>query len=230
MNGKYLISASAILGLSIALSGYFVKQGMSNYTDFNRYVSVKGLAEKTIKADQAVWQLNISFTADNPVAVYQGIEASQNAIQFFLTEQGFAIANISRQPISINDNSAFNQNTAARYTGYTSMVINSRDVDRVNTSSQQMNTLAAKNISLSSSTITYSFTQLNDIKPIMLDAATSNAENAAQAFAKNSHSQLAGIRNASQGQFTISDDNNSGISSIMKNVRVVTSVEYFLKN
>jgi len=64
----------------------------------------------------------------------------------------------------------------------------------------------------------------------MLDEATSNAEAAAQAFAKNSHSQLAGIRNASQGQITISDDNNSGMSSIMKNVRVVTSVEYFLKN
>lgn len=230
MKNTYIIPASLILGIGIAMSGYFIKQGMIEHTAFNRYVSVKGLAEQTVKADQVVWQLNISFTADAPNTVYQGIETSQHTIQAFLIEQGFTAESITRQPISINDNSAYNQRSGSRYTGYTNMIISCSDVDRVNNASQRMNSLAAKNIALSGSTLTYSFTQLNSIKPTMLDEATTNAEAAAQAFAKNSHSQLAGIRNASQGQFTISDDNNSGMSSMIKKVRVVTSVEYFLKN
>jgi hypothetical protein len=53
----------------------------------------------------------------------------------------------------------------------------------------------------------------------------------AGSFARNSQSKLGTIRSASQGLFTISDVNgqNSGNSSVLKKVRMVTSVEYYLK-
>jgi len=230
MKEPYILVASFILSLSIAASGYFIEQGLESRNYFNRYVSVKGLAEQPVKSDQAIWQLTIAYNANDLSEVYTGIANGQEAIKAFWVNQGFSAADVNLQPTSVNDNSTYNANHGLRYTAQTTLILTSTDVDKISAASQQMNILASKNILLNGSSITYSFTQLNNIKPQMLDEATSNAETAAQAFSKNSHSHLNGIRNASQGQFTISDDNNSGMSSITKKVRVVTSVEYFLKD
>ena len=74
----------------------------------------------------------------------------------------------------------------------------------------------------------YSFTGLNDIKPQMIEEATRNARAAAMKFAQDSGSKLGKIKNASQGQFTISDRDEN--TPYIKNVRVVTTVNYYLKD
>ena len=65
------------------------------------------------------------------------------------------------------------------------------------------------------------------MKPEMIEEATRNARAAAEKFAKDSDSSLGKIRNASQGQFSITnrDDNTPYI----KTVRVVTTINYYLK-
>src|ERR1700746_712899 len=87
----------------------------------------------------------------------------------------------------------------------------------------------------------YKFTALNSIKPDRITEATRNARAAADRFAADSGSKVGSIRQANQGVFSISaaDEGggagepgdagvSSGDSSVMKNVRVVTSVEYYL--
>ena len=60
----------------------------------------------------------------------------------------------------------------------------------------------------------------------MIEEATINARAVAQKFADDSHSRLGGIRQASQGQFSIETDNNQ---PWLKHVRVVTTIDYYLK-
>ena len=74
----------------------------------------------------------------------------------------------------------------------------------------------------------YSFTGLNDIKPTMIEEATINARQAAEKFAKDSNSKLGKIKNATQGQFSVSDRDSN--TPYIKNVRVVTNVVYYLKD
>ena len=80
---------------------------------------------------------------------------------------------------------------------------------------------------------TFVFTRLNELKPPMLDSATARARVAAQQFARNSQSNVGGIRQANQGIFEILPrDQAQGISEssqIVKTVRVVSTVEYFLR-
>ena len=68
----------------------------------------------------------------------------------------------------------------------------------------------------------------NDIKPEMIEEATANAREAAQKFAKDCDSRLGKIKTASQGQFTITDRDSN--TPYIKNVRVVTSVVYYLND
>jgi hypothetical protein len=74
----------------------------------------------------------------------------------------------------------------------------------------------------------YLFTRLNEVKPAMIEEATTKAREVAQKFAQDSNSRLGKIKQASQGQFTISprDKNNPHI----KQVRVVSTIEYYLSD
>jgi uncharacterized protein len=87
--------------------------------------------------------------------------------------------------------------------------------------------------------LTYKFTGLNSIKPDMITEATRNARAAANRFASDSGSKVGSIRQANQGVFSIlpadqasesgeGGGNFAGDSSLMKTVRVVTSVQYYL--
>ena len=51
----------------------------------------------------------------------------------------------------------------------------------------------------------YEYTDLNKVKPQMIEEATKNAREAAEKFAKDSGSNLGKIRQANQGQFSIND-------------------------
>ncbi len=138
------------------------------------------------------------------------------------------------QPISITDTQTYgssSENTQAkRYVANAGITVNSNNVANVRLVIQQTGSLVQSGVVLTSSSVNYVFNGLNHIKPTMLDEATANARLAADAFARNSHSQLGEIRSASQGLFTINDTNNqNGNSSITKKVRVVTSVQYLLK-
>jgi len=74
--------------------------------------------------------------------------------------------------------------------------------------------------------VEYLFTRLNEVKPEMIQEATTKAREVALKFAQDSKSQLGKIKRASQGSFSISprDKNNPHI----KKVRVVSTVEYYL--
>ena len=74
----------------------------------------------------------------------------------------------------------------------------------------------------------FDYTRLNDIKPALIAEATAAARESAVQFAKDSGSKLGGIRNANQGVVSISDRDQS--SPQVKKVRVVTTVEYFLRD
>jgi uncharacterized protein len=91
--------------------------------------------------------------------------------------------------------------------------------------------------------LAYKFSGLNSVKPDMITEATRNARAAANRFALDSGSKVGSIRQANQGVFSIlpaeqgsdtgepgefSAGNSSADSSLMKIVRVVTTVEYYL--
>ena len=74
----------------------------------------------------------------------------------------------------------------------------------------------------------YLFTRLNEIKPEMIEAATKEARKVAEKFAEDSNSELGKIKTASQGLFSISDRDRN--NPHIKNVRVVSTIEYYLSD
>ena len=214
----------------------------------DRYVTVKGLVERTVKSDLAIWPLSYKEAGDDLASVYARTEADKKSILQFLEQQGIQPPEIEEGLIRVVDTQAveYGGNTRAphRYIVEQQITVRTSRVDQVAAAAQKTMQLLQKGIVLNSNVgqgLIYKFNGLNQIKPDMITEATRNARAAADRFASDSGSKVGSIRQANQGVFSIlpagggSAPEGSGEgyygsdSSIMKTVRVVTSVQYYLE-
>jgi hypothetical protein len=230
---KSKIPSAIILSLGLGFAGYFVGQGFLGSKLHSQSVEVKGLAERTVKSDEAVWTINFKFVNNDLSQLYEGVSKSQAEAKKFLLAEGFKEQEIFMNPISVVDNQSvgYNQNQdIPRFSADSGITLSTQNVDLVASALQKTGSLVKQGVVVTSSNATFRFTNLNDIKRPMLEEATQNARNVAESFAKDSQTTLGNIRHASQGLFTISDANSNYDSgySLMKKVRVVSTIEYQL--
>lgn len=230
-----LIWPAIIIAFGIGVAGFFIYLGIKYFKNYERSVAVKGLSEKIVKSDLASWNINFSVSGDELKDVYREISENQKTIKEFLRSKGFREDELQVGTLITNDN--WNNNydgrvqNQQRYLITGNIILTTKNVDLVYKISQSSGELVDKGIVVTYSNINYFYTDIKEIKEEMLIEAIKNAKFAAEIFAKNSESEIIGIKNASQGIFNItSPDTLSGDSvTVEKKVRVVTSVDFFIK-
>jgi len=224
---------AALIAIGLSIAGITIGWAITHVKRIDRYVTVKGLAEHKVHANEAIWKIDFSYSSNTLGDLYDGIAKAQKTVNTFLLNKGFALQNLQIEPVTVVDNetNSYAQNAKMkRFKANASIVLLTDKVSDVVKSAQETSTLVQSGILIGTSTVRYLFTRLNQIKPTMLNGATLHAQKAAETFAKNSHSQLNGIRRATQGLFTIKNaDGSYGESDPLKKLRVVTTVEYFLR-
>jgi hypothetical protein len=229
-----------ILGLFLFLGlvslGYQLGSAAIDFKQLERSVTVKGLAEQEVMADIVIWPIQFIIADNDLQSLYKSIDEGTGKIKAFLNENGIEATDITFAAPAITDKSAqqwgSDNRAEFRYTATQTVTVYSKKVDQVRSVMNELSALGKQGIALVGnsydSQTEYIYTQLNDIKPQMIEEATRNAREAATKFAEDSQSVLGKIRQASQGQFSINprDKNNP---HIMK-VRVVSTVEYYLSD
>ena len=233
--GAARIFSALLIGVGLCAAGFFPGYYYYQTKMNSNYVTVKGLSEMPVRADLAVWDLKFVVTNNDLSLAQQEIAQKAQNIISFLKQQGFSDEEIIVESINTNDlmaNPYRNEGAAtSRYILNQTITVRSQKVDLVANSLGKTGDLIAQGIVFENqygTPVSYVFTKLNEIKPKMLEEATKNARAAAEKFAKDSDSSLGKIRNASQGQFSISDRDSN--TPYIKNIRVVTTVNYYLKN
>jgi len=237
-------SSSIILGVGIVLGGLLVGNGFARGRSTDRYVEVKGVSEREAKADLALWPLRIVASGNDLSAVQATLARNTSQIYAFLRRHGVDTAQVEIQNLEVTDayaNVYAGENRGpVRYVVTQTVMVRTTDVDVVVGASERVGELVSAGVVLSSGGMgygssgpTYLFTRLNDLKPAMIREATASARQAAAQFAADSRSRLGGIRQASQGVFVILPrDQAQGVSEGTqpnKTIRVVTTVQYYLK-
>lgn len=241
MNGTRWWLPALVLAVGIGFAGWAAGHGVLE-SRRDRYVTVKGLAERDVEADLALWPFQIVGASDDLSRAQADVQRSTRAVLTFLSKNGIDTAGVELQGLEVTDRLAVpygdpNQR-GMRYTIQQLMVVRSEDVAAVQAASQRVGELVDAGVLLRSGTgwgpvkPTFLFTRLNDLKPSMIAEATASAREAAAQFAKDSGSEVGGIRTASQGVFQILPrDQAPGINEAdqrNKTVRVVTTVQYYL--
>lgn len=229
----YYVEAS-ILAVAICVFGMLVQKSLSRFVDKERSVTVKGLSEREVPADKVIWPLVYKELGNDPSELYQRFEKKNSMVVAFLKKYGLSEKEITINPPQIKDRFAdsWSQTSISdRYVASSVIIVSSVQVELVREIMMQQTELMKAGIALVSeeygnNMVRYEFTGLNDVKPEMIEESTKNARMAAEKFAKDSDSELGKIRRATQGQFSIMD--RDGNTPHIKNVRVVSTVEYYI--
>jgi uncharacterized protein len=236
-----VVSAS-ILALGVLLGGGLIGSGFARGRSADRYVEVKGLAEREVVANLALWPLRYVATGEDLTATQAQIARETREVYTFLSRHGIDTTAVQLQALEVSDafaNRYQGERGGPRYIIQQTVMVRSDRPQVVMAASQKVSELVTAGVVLSSSGEfgiggpTFVFTLLNQLKPAMVAEATANARSAAQQFAADSKSSVGDIRQASQGVFVILPrDQAPGVNEgaqLQKTVRVVSTVQYFLK-
>lgn len=227
--GKFI--PSLLIALSIVILGLCLKSGIDNFTFRDREVTVRGLAERQVMANEVTWPITFNIAGDDLTTIYDNVSRTDSIIVRFLNSSGITRDEISVAPPSTY-NAAANQYGSStfkyKYSLESTVTVTTKKVDKVRELLGRQAELLKEGVAFSNSYINYRYTDLNAIKPAMIEEATKNARLAADKFAADSHSKVGKIKTASQGQFTIDDSDSS--TPWLKNVRVVSTIVYYIED
>lgn len=231
--------AALILALGIASAGAFLGDSLIKSRSADDTVTVRGLAERDVEADLAVWPMAVTAAGESLADVQADVDRQIGEVKAFLIAKGFDEGEIAVGRLRLEDRVAqswgADKPSGGRYLLEQSIKVRSNNVNLVAKVTRETGELVRKNVALTGYTgASYVFTRLNVIKPDMLEQSTKNAREAAIKFAEHSGAKLGRIRTASQGLFEIlprddiADERES--EQIFKRVRVVSTVTYELGN
>ncbi len=236
-NNRYVVE-SALLGAflfaGVLGAAYLLANSIVDIKQMERTVEVKGLSEREVPADIAIWPISFNMADNDLVNLYQTIEQQNAKVVDFLKARGFTESEITISTPAVVDKLAreYDSSYASRfrYTASSTITVYTSQVDLARESMIKVVDLGREGIAIAGDNFSTQFiySQLNQIKPEMIEEATRNARQAADKFASDSDSRLGKIKRANQGTFSI--ENRDSSTAHIKKVRVVSTVEYYLSD
>lgn len=229
--------AAGLVAIGLVVGGALVGRGVENARVGDRAVTVRGLAERTVKADLAVLPLRFTSSGDILTDVQAKLDGDTQIVRRFLAAQGYRPEEVDLGRLEVTDVQSReyqSQTASARFILAQTVIVRTTDVDRVRGTTAALGDLVRQGVVLQDFRgPSYIFTKLNAVRPAMIAEATKSARSGAEQFAKDSGTALGGIKQATQGSFEIlpRDQTNDGdeAASLNKRIRVVTTVSYQLR-
>lgn len=234
------VAAAVLVAIGMSLGGWFIGNGFA-HRNTSRYVTVKGLAERNVKADIALWQIQFAETGNDLAVVQAAIQHDDTTVTAFLRQHKLGADAIAFHSVQVTDRAARNYGNdqyKTRFVVTGALMVRTKDVDAVAAAAQDTGTLIAQGVVLGNPDggfnegPNYLFDGINALKPSMIAEATKNARAAAAQFARDSGSKLGGILRANQGVFEILPRDKAPMlqqdKQVGKTVRVVATLDYAL--
>lgn len=247
-SNQHNLLPAIILGgcLSVGLigAGLVLSHGAQQVAAAREKITVKGTAEKSIRADKAQWSTYVSIRADNIAA---GIPALQTAVDQVIARltaddlvktTDLQLADWTAEPIYQRLDNGYD-GAVIGYTLNRKIGIVLNDVNVPTQLNQRIEQLIQQGVTVSNGDTQYLVSNLEDIKLSLIGEATENAHDRAVEFAKSGGITVGTMQSASQGVFQIraplsTDESEYGgeydTSTIDKIARVVVTVDYAIQN
>lgn len=228
------------LPLGVIISTHLATKSLEKVQIRDQAISVKGYAERAIKADFATWRAGVTARAATLKDASASLEAGRKQVLDYLAASGFAVDSVKAGQVSMTI--SYKRDAATKYETseidsyalWQSFSVEHSDPHVVERTARGAEKLISAGVELRSDAPEYFFTKLNDLKIEMLGQATRNARERAEQLIVNSGGTLGEVRSANQGVFQItpaySTEVSSGgmndTSSIEKSIKAVVTVEY----
>lgn len=240
------VAFGALIAAGLMVAGFLLKQAVVESRRAERFVTVRGLAEREVKADTATWPIRFTAAASDLASAYAKSEADKKLVVTFLTGGGVDPNETEVAQLDVSDTKVLEygpERTGPRFIVAEVVTVRTKKVDLVASLSTRVAELVKNGVVLGHTPeLTYHFTGVNEIKPAMLAEATKAARAAAAQFAADSGASVGAIRRATQGALSIvplegfADGGEGGGFPgqadhwIRQKVRVVMTVDFLLEH
>ena len=213
-----------IIAITLLICASIVYFAAKDFSKQESYVEVKGLSEKIVKADTAIWSMSFDVKSNDIDSLYSEIEKNITVIKTFLTEKGFDASEINVAPVNIYQDTY--KDASFRYNSSNQVSVYTKKVDIAKAASNQTLLLIKNGVVLNQNNISFEFSDLNSIKPDMLTEAIKNAQDTATQFARNSGTTIGSVARGNQGVFDITEKDPG--SPEYKKIRLVSTLRFLL--
>ena len=242
-----------ILSFGLIISAALISNAMNKSNKDENRITVKGVAERRIKADKALINIVISDKNENLDELKKNISEKEKLAtdlikNLKIDSNDYSIGNLRIQPNYIEASSNVKQQTTAistpimqnakisDYEGVETISIVTKDIDKVEEFFQKLLELKLQSNNIQINEPEFFITNIERYKKDMVVDASRNAEIRAIEMLKVNNNEIGGLKNISQGQFEILEDtedvrkiNENEANQIYKKMRVVVTATYLIK-
>lgn len=230
------IIPAVIIAIGLAIAGGRLAEGIERFRMEDRVITVKGLAEQDVESDFATWNIVFRRAANSFGEVQRSLATDRDLVVQYLKQAGLEPGEYEIQPLQIEDTYSRDfgpQNQPVRFTGTGRIIVNSKRVDLVTTTALAVDPLIKQGVAMMGGTGPwYQLRAFNEAKAPLLAAATRNARQQADQFAKEAGAKIGRLRSANQGVISItaaSSQFGDDMSARTKRLRVVSTFQYELE-
>lgn len=133
MDKGRIISGLAVM-VGLVVMGAMLPKAVGKYREYERVVHVKGLCEREVKADKAIWPVVYKVMAEDIQSIYRQTAAGNDVILDFLESGGISADEITVSVPQISDkyaNEYGDNKRAFHYIAKNVITVCSSDVDKV---------------------------------------------------------------------------------------------------
>ena len=132
-NSRKRLIASLIFSCAVVISAVIIAAGLSNISPDRRTVSVRGLCEREVPADTAVWSIVYTFGANSLGELHSIITSAAENVTSFLEGKGLSSEDFTVQAPVITDLSTERYGTEAkwRYLAKNTVLVRTKKIQEV---------------------------------------------------------------------------------------------------
>lgn len=236
---QFIITAT-ILSFGLIISAALLSNAMHNSDKNQNRITVKGVAEKRVKADKAI--INVVFSTSNTKLedAKTNISEKEKAVleilkSLELKENEYHINNVKIQP-NFSERQQEKETKILNYDVMQSVVIAPKNIERSDEIYEKLQELKLTFNNMEIVKPEYYITSIEKYKKDLLVSATENAEMRAREMLKVNKNEIGGLENMTQGQFEILPDkedskrvNDEEPNQMYKKLRSVVTATYLIK-
>ena len=236
---QFIITAT-ILSFGLIISAALISNAIYNSDRSQSRITVKGVAEKRVKADKAI--INIIFSTSNTKLedAQSNIAGKEKAVldilkSLELKENEYQINNVKVQP-KFSERQQERETKILSYDIMQSIAVIPKNIEKSDEIYQKLQELKITFNNIEIIKPEYYIVSIEKYKKDLLISATENAEMRAIEMLKVNKNEIGRLENMTQGQFEVLPDkedakhiNDDELNQMYKKLRSVVTVTYLIK-
>ena len=242
-----------ILSFGLIISSALISNAMNKANKDENRITVKGVAERRIKADKALINIVISEKSENIDELKSSVSEKEKLVtdlikNLKINENDYNVGNLRIQPnyientsntkqqIAVNSTAVVPNTKISDYDGVETVTIVTKNIDKAEEFFEKLSELKLQSDNIQINEPEYFITNIERYKKDMVVDASRNAEVRAIEMLKVNNNEIGGLKNMSQGQFEVLEDtedvrkiNENEANQIYKKMRVVVTATYLIK-